>query len=52
MNSKFEKWVYAQGSVSVAARKLGVSRQTIYHYLWGARKPSPEVQKKIKKVLG
>jgi predicted transcriptional regulator YheO len=52
INASFEKWVYAQGSVILAAKKLGVSRQTIYHYLWGARNMSDKNKKKIKKLIG
>ena len=46
MELKKQRW-----TVTAFAKELGVDRRTIYNYLEGNTKPSPEIIEKIAEIL-
>ena len=50
MSSKFIAWVYFYGGPEKVAPHLGVSRQSIYNWMWGKRYPEDVYIKRIVKL--
>lgn len=52
MNITLKEWVHEVGGGRVAAERLGLSEASIWKYLAGERRPSPEVAARIEEESG